>query len=97
VKINIPEILVHLRQTGPKPLAERRVMSALSWLMRDRRRWKAALRAARSASAPLRFFTRRRGHTVRRAPWPMAGWTAHRDAPLPAQESLREWWRHTHD
>nr|WP_203912911.1 lactate utilization protein B [Rhizocola hellebori] len=97
VKINIPEILVHLRQTGPKPLAERQLMSALSWVMRDRRRWKAALRAARAGSAPLRLMTRRRGHTLRRAPWPLSAWTAHRDAPLPAQESFRDWWRRTHE
>ncbi|MBV1851767.1 lactate utilization protein B [Catellatospora tritici] len=96
VKINIPEILVHLRQTGPKPAAERAVMSTLSWLMRDRRRWRAALRAARTGAAPLRALTRRRGGTLRRAPWPMSAWTAHRDAPLPAPESFRDWWRRTH-
>ncbi|MEU8076858.1 lactate utilization protein B [Catellatospora citrea] len=97
VKINIPEILVHLRQTGPKPAAERAAMSTLSWVMRDRRRWRIALRAARSGSAPLRLIARRHGGTLRRAPWPLSAWTAHRDAPLPAAESFRDWWRRTHE
>ncbi len=97
VKINIPEILVHLRQTGPKPGVERATMSALSWAMRDQRRWRAALRVARSAGAPLRWLTRRKGGTLRRAPWPLSAWTRYRDAPLPATESFRNWWRRNSD
>lgn len=97
VKIDIPAILVHLRQTGPKPPAERAAMAVLAWTMRDRRRWRAALRTARSGGRPLRVLTRRHGGRLRRAPWPLAAWTAHRDAPLPADESFRDWWRRTHD
>jgi L-lactate dehydrogenase complex protein LldF len=97
VKINIPEILVHLRQTGPHPAGERAAMSTLSWVMRDNRRWRLALRLARSGSGPLRAFTRRRGGAIRRLPWPASAWTAHRDAPLPAPETFRDWWRRTHD
>jgi L-lactate dehydrogenase complex protein LldF len=70
-------------------------MSAFAWAMRDRRRWKAALRAVRAGAAPVRLATR--GRPLRRAPWPMTGWTAHRDAPLPASESFRDWWQRTHD
>jgi L-lactate dehydrogenase complex protein LldF len=73
-------------------------MRALSWVMRDRRRYAAALRAARAGSAPLRALARRRGGTtVRRLPWPLSGWTAQRDAPLPAAESFRDWWRRTRE
>ena len=55
MKINIPEVLVHLRQTrGRTREAERAAMRALAWLMRDRRRYAAALRAARAGAAPLR-------------------------------------------
>jgi L-lactate dehydrogenase complex protein LldF len=92
VAINIPEVLVHLRQTGVdanrgRPSAERAAMRGLSWVMRSRRRYAAALRAARRGAAPLR----RRG-TVSRLPWPLSAWTRHRDAPLPPAETFREWW-----
>jgi L-lactate dehydrogenase complex protein LldF len=90
VKINIPEILVHLRQTGPKPRIERAVMSALAWTMRDNRRFRRALRGARTG----RMVVRR--DSLRRAPWPLSAWTAHRDAPMPARESFRDWWSRTH-
>ncbi|WFE97725.1 lactate utilization protein B [Micromonospora sp. WMMD987] len=97
VKIDIPAILVHLRQAGPKPPAERAAMAVLAWTMRDRRRWRAALRTARSGGRPLRVLARRHGGRLRRAPWPLSAWTAHRDAPLPADESFRDWWSRTRD
>jgi L-lactate dehydrogenase complex protein LldF len=99
VKINIPEVLVHLRQTGPHPKAERAGMRAMAWLMADRRRYARALRAARAGAAPLRAVARRSAggrRTVRRLPWPMSAWTASRDAPLPAGRTFREWWEKEH-
>jgi L-lactate dehydrogenase complex protein LldF len=95
VRIDIPEVLVHLRQQGVdarrgRPSAERTAMRAMSWVMRDRRRYTAALRAARRGAAPLRWGGR--PAQLRRLPWPLSGWTATRDAPLPAQETFREWW-----
>lgn len=95
VKINIPEVLVHLRQTGVdaqrrQPSAERTGMRALGWLLRGPRRYAAALRAARWVTAPVRLLTR--GRPVRRLPWPLSRWTAHRDAPLPPGETFRQWW-----
>jgi L-lactate dehydrogenase complex protein LldF len=99
VRINIPEVLVHLRQEAVdsqrgKPSAERAAMKAMSWVMGDRRRYARALRAARRASAPVAGVLHRR--TVRRLPPPMSGWTAYRDAPLPVNESFRDWWRRSH-
>jgi len=98
VRINIPEVLVHLRQSAVdskrgKPSAERSAMKAMGWVMGDRRRYARALRAARRGSVPLATVLRRR--KVHRLPWPMSGWTASRDAPLPVQESFRDWWRRT--
>jgi L-lactate dehydrogenase complex protein LldF len=95
VRIDIPEVLVHLRQQGVdakrgRPSAERTAMRAMSWVMRDRRRYTMALRAARRGAAPLRRGGRQTH--VRRLPWPLSGWTATRDAPLPAPETFREWW-----
>ncbi|MFY1687559.1 lactate utilization protein B [Plantactinospora sp. WMMB782] len=96
VRIDIPEVLVHLRQRGVdarrgRPSAERTAMRALAWAMRDRRRYAAALRAARRGAAPLRLVAGTRGR-VRRLPWPLSAWTDSRDAPLPAPQTFRDWW-----
>ncbi|MET8043434.1 LutB/LldF family L-lactate oxidation iron-sulfur protein [Micromonospora sp. NPDC005215] len=94
VKINIPEILVHLRQQAPHPLAERATMRVLSWVMRSPRRWAAALRLARAGAGPLGAYRERRtgARTLRWLPWPASAWTRSRDLPLPAPQTFREWW-----
>ncbi|MFF0120244.1 LutB/LldF family L-lactate oxidation iron-sulfur protein [Micromonospora arida] len=94
VKINIPEILVHLRQQAPHPPAERATMRVLSWVMRSPRRWAAALRLARAGAGPLGAYRERRtgARTLRRLPWPASAWTRSRDVPLPAPQTFREWW-----
>ncbi|MGW3853388.1 LutB/LldF family L-lactate oxidation iron-sulfur protein [Micromonospora arida] len=94
VKINIPEILVHLRQQAPHPPAERATMRVLSWVMRSPRRWAAALRLARAGAGPLGAYRQRRtgARTLRRLPWPASAWTRSRDVPLPAPQTFREWW-----
>ena len=91
VKINIPRVLVHLRQSSVdskrgRPSGERLGMRALSWVMRDRKRYAAALRAARRGARLLP------GKKITRLPWPGSAWTASRDAPKPAAETFREWW-----
>ncbi|MGS2616110.1 lactate utilization protein B [Micromonospora sp. LZ34] len=96
VRINIPEVLVHLRQAGVdarrgRPSAERTAMRTMSWVMRDRKRYAAALRAARRGAAPLRLVAGDRA-AVRRLPWPLSAWTGSRDAPLPARQTFRDWW-----
>jgi L-lactate dehydrogenase complex protein LldF len=90
VRINIPEVLVHLRQTGPKPRVERLAMAAAAGVMGGRRRWTYGLRALRWAAAPLRLVTRR--GRLRRLPRPLSAWTSVRDAPLPPGRSFRDWW-----
>jgi L-lactate dehydrogenase complex protein LldF len=90
VKINIPEVLVHLRQQGPHPAGERAVMGVLGATMTHSRRYRAALRLAIAAGRVLRRL-RPRG-VLRRAPWPGSRWTASRDAPLPARETFAQWW-----
>lgn len=66
-------------------------MRALSWLMRGRRRYAAALRAARVGATLLRPVTGGRGR-LRWLPWPLSRWTGQRDAPLPPSETFRDWW-----
>jgi len=96
VRIDIPEVLVHLRQRGVdarrgRPSAQRAGFQSLAWVMRDRKRYATALRAARRGGAPLRMAASRRG-TLRRLPWPLSAWTASRDLPVPPKQTFREWW-----
>ncbi|BCJ34504.1 iron-sulfur cluster-binding protein [Actinocatenispora thailandica] len=106
VKIDIPEVLVHLRQSGvdgarDRPSAERTAMRTLSWVMSDQRRYENALRAARISTGPVAALTgrgrRRRpggpAGSLAHLPWPLSAWTTSRDAPLPARQSFRDWWR----
>ncbi|PRY60708.1 LutB/LldF family L-lactate oxidation iron-sulfur protein [Glycomyces artemisiae] len=88
VKINIPEVLVHLRQQGPHQAAEKAAMGAAEAVMARPRLWRTALKAARLGSMPWR----RKGF-VRRMPWPVSKWTVSRDLPVPPKESFRDWWK----
>ncbi|MBV9048047.1 MAG: iron-sulfur cluster-binding protein [Solirubrobacterales bacterium] len=92
VKINIPEVLVHLRhkrvQRGAQSSSEKLAMDAVARVFADRRLYEAAQRSGRLAQLPLVH----RGK-IGRLPGPLAGWTAARDLqPLPKQ-SFRDWWR----
>jgi L-lactate dehydrogenase complex protein LldF len=91
VRINIPEVLVHLRQTVHHPMAERAAFRVLANLMAHPKRYRAALRAAR-AGAGLYPRRHRVAFPIKHAPWPASRWTASRDAPLPARETFAEWW-----
>jgi L-lactate dehydrogenase complex protein LldF len=100
VKIDIPSMLVHLRnahveadQTGHRlPRAEGAVMAAAAWAMGDARRWGAAVRSARLG----RVLGRRDG-TIGPIPLPMASsWTRSRDVPRPPARSFRDWWAAEH-
>jgi L-lactate dehydrogenase complex protein LldF len=91
VKINIPEVLVHLRRRvveGQRSSQEAIVMRALSRVFGSGALYAAAQRVGRILQRPLV----RRGR-IERLPGTLSGWTAARDLrPLPAQ-SFREWWR----
>ncbi|HUO74334.1 MAG TPA: LutB/LldF family L-lactate oxidation iron-sulfur protein [Solirubrobacteraceae bacterium] len=94
VKINIPEVLVHLRgevverKASRRPSPERLAMRGLARIFASRRLYEAAQRAGRIAQLPLTH----RGK-VEHLPGPLSAWTSARDlAPLPEQ-TFRDWWR----
>lgn len=99
VKINIPDVLVHLRArhveerraTRTLPNAEEIAMAAAGWVMADPRRYATAQRAARAG----RLLASGRDR-IRALPPPLSAWTAARDAPAPPPETFREWWTRTH-
>jgi hypothetical protein len=47
--------------------------------------------AQKAASASNRWFGKRT--TLGALRWPMSGWSAARDTPVPPKESFRDWWK----
>jgi L-lactate dehydrogenase complex protein LldF len=96
VKIDIPEVLVHLRgrvvaerrAKHPLPRLEELSMETLAWIFADRRRYEAAQRLARLGQRPWA-----RAGRIRRLPAALGGWTEARDAPALPPQTFREWWR----
>jgi L-lactate dehydrogenase complex protein LldF len=99
VKINIPEVLVHLRgkvaeedrdrlSLRDRLEPERLGLEAMGRVFASRRRYEAAQKLARAGQLPLV-----RGGTISRLPGELAGWTAARDLPAVPRQSFREWWR----
>jgi L-lactate dehydrogenase complex protein LldF len=84
VKIDIPSILVHLRNEAPHPRAERAAMAAAAYTMDHPRLYRSAQRAAK--------LSRIAGRRGRGLPPPLNGWTASRDVPPAPSQSFRDWW-----
>jgi L-lactate dehydrogenase complex protein LldF len=98
VKINIPQLLVHLRARHVEqaraahrvPSAEALTMAAASWVMSTPRRFARAQLAGQAG----RLLGRRGRITA--LPPPLAAWTTARDAPVPPRQTFRDWWRTEH-
>jgi L-lactate dehydrogenase complex protein LldF len=99
VKINIPEVLVHLRgrvvrhkqyMGGPRSKLdpENVAMQTVARVFSDPKLYEGAQRLARIGQWPFA-----RGGSIGRLPGRLAGWTAVRDLePIPKQ-TFREWWK----
>jgi L-lactate dehydrogenase complex protein LldF len=91
VKINIPEILIHLRrqvvERGHAPIGERAAMKLAGRVLADADQLGAAQKLGRVAQW---LFTRhgQLGHL----PPPLSAWTATRDLQAMPAQSFREWW-----
>ena len=89
VRINIPEVLVHLRNKVVEsrgPNVEAAVMKAGGWVMGDGRRLALVQLGSKLAGRVLP------GDTIGPLPGPAAGWTAARDLPTPPTQTFRDWW-----
>ena len=90
VKINIPEILIHLRAKlvaqGNAPLSERVAMKAAGAALSSAGTLETAQKFARAGQAPFvtdGFLTSIPG---------MSGWTSVRDLPAAPPQTFRHWW-----
>jgi L-lactate dehydrogenase complex protein LldF len=90
VKIDIPEVLVHLRgrvvAESPPSRGERAAMRELARIFASERRYRGAQRVARIAGRPFV-----RGGRIRRMPG-LGAWTETRDLRPVARPTFREWW-----
>ena len=93
VKINIPEVLIHLRgrvvreQKGAFD-AESLAMKAAAAILMSRARFEAAQRLGRMAQGPLV----RKGW-VKNLPGLLGNWTRVRDLRALPKQTFREWWK----
>ena len=99
VKINIPEVLVHLRgrvvrhrqdEGGLKGKLdlENVAMRAMARTFSERRLYEAAQKAARIGQWPLA-----RNGAIHRLPGKLAGWTEARDLKPVPEQTFRDWWK----
>jgi L-lactate dehydrogenase complex protein LldF len=92
VKINIPEVLLHLRgevtrHASPLNL-EALTMRELAFIFANPQRYERAQRLARRGQ---RFFMHER--VIDHLPGMLAGWTTARDLVAVPRQSFRDWWR----
>jgi len=87
VRINIPELLVHLRgkvvdsKRGGVPSGQDVAMKAAGWAMGAPGRFAAAEKAAGLGRI-----------LPNKLPWPGSLWTDARDLPAPPKQTFRQWW-----
>jgi L-lactate dehydrogenase complex protein LldF len=96
VKINIPEVLIHLRNKVVEEKSwadpEALVLKTVASIFRSERRFRAAQRLGRIAELPL---VRKDGQGegwITWLPGLLGGWTQVRDLQSMPKESFREWW-----
>lgn len=99
VKINIPEVLIHLRGRVVRERQERQglrhnlypedlAMQMLTQIFLDQFQFERVQRLGRLGQEPLA-----RGGFIGNLPGPLAGWTAMRDMNVIPEQTFREWWR----
>jgi L-lactate dehydrogenase complex protein LldF len=92
VKINIPEVLIHLRNKVVKQNgmlnAEALAMRAMGIIFKSERRFRAAQRMGRVAESPLV----RKDGWIGWLPGILGGWTQVRDLQEMPKETFRDWW-----
>ncbi len=96
VKINIPEVLIHLRNKVVKQKGaldpEALAMKMMGLIFRSERRFRAAQRMGRIAEAPLVRKDGQGGGWIRWLPGILGGWTQARDLQEMPKETFRDWW-----
>jgi len=96
VKIDIPNILIHLRaaqvdaERHGLPSGQDMAMKAAAWVMSSPRSFAMAEKALTAGR-----FVAGTDQRITALPFPLSRWTASRDMPAPPPESFRQWWKRT--
>jgi L-lactate dehydrogenase complex protein LldF len=96
VKIDIPNILIHLRaaqvdaERHGLPSGQDMAMKAAAWVMSSPRGFAMAEKALTAGR-----FVAGTDQRITALPYPLSRWTASRDMPAPPPESFRQWWKRT--
>jgi L-lactate dehydrogenase complex protein LldF len=92
VKIDIPEILLHLRgeivNSHADSLMWQAAMKAARYAMANPQRFSLAQKLTRLAEEPFN-----RGESINHLPGELSGWTETRDLKAIPKQSFRAWWR----
>jgi L-lactate dehydrogenase complex protein LldF len=91
VKIDIPEVLIHLRNKVVKQKglsAEALAMRTMGLIFRSERRFRAAQKLGRAAESPLAG----KDGWIGWLPGQLGGWTQARDLQEMPKETFRDWW-----
>ncbi len=94
VKIQIPELLIRLREDLHRQPSNQHWMESLGywfWAATVRRPWLYRLMTWMASRTVGRF--KRSSPWLRRLPGELGGWTISRDFPAPASERFRDWWK----
>ncbi|MBF4993194.1 iron-sulfur cluster-binding protein [Arthrobacter gandavensis] len=99
VKINIPEILVHLRSVDVESKRAKKVPTQMDLMMKGAS-W--AFSRGRNLGLlekglPLGRLAAGRKRKITKLPGIAAGWTHSRDIPAPPAQSFRDWWAREHE
>ena len=95
VKIDIPEVLIHLRNKVVKQKglsAEALAMKTMGMIFQSERRFRAAQRLGRAAETPLVRKDGRGEGWIGWLPGLLGGWTQSRDLEQMPKETFRDWW-----
>jgi L-lactate dehydrogenase complex protein LldF len=96
VKINIPEVLIHLRNKVVKQNgmmnAEALAMRMMGIIFKSESKFRAAQRMGRMAEAPLVRKDGRGQGWIGWLPGLLGGWTQVRDLQSMPEETFRDWW-----
>ncbi len=99
VKINIPEVLLHLRGEAVRYKQQHKGLTSpdyyeslafklVAYTFADRTRYEMAQKLARLGQGPFV-----QNGNIGNLPGPMAGWSTTRDLPPVPEQSFRDWWR----
>jgi L-lactate dehydrogenase complex protein LldF len=92
VKINIPEVLIHLRNKAVKQKSaldpEALAMKAMGLVFRSETRFRAAQKMGRVGESPLVG----KDGWIHKLPGILGGWTQTRDLKEMPKETFRDWW-----